>query len=222
MDCSPEYVEGVESKQKLTACVGVDQLMKRKNRRSRHMTMKYDNMSKMISDLDAAKQLNKGESMQKLSALENELMKQGTGKAGHAEDATPAKKDDQREQLGDKVKSCLKKGQGQLTEIVDGYVGKNKVTRRELTKRMLGFYKLRKKVITIKKEKARLMKSMENLVQKHQNIKLKLVEERESAEIKAAELKSLNLVLIGKEGELKGKEEEIKCMKVNVADMKVS
>lgn len=62
MDCSPEYVNDIERIQLPADTAGEEQLMRRKKRRSRHMTMKYDDMSKMIVDIEAAKDLSGGNS----------------------------------------------------------------------------------------------------------------------------------------------------------------
>lgn len=60
MDCSPEYVDNIQRKQLPVDTAGEEQLIRRKKRRARHMTMKYDDTSKMFADIEAAKDLSEG------------------------------------------------------------------------------------------------------------------------------------------------------------------
>ncbi|XP_057316844.1 uncharacterized protein LOC130657869 [Hydractinia symbiolongicarpus] len=243
MDCSPEYVDDIERKQLPVDTAGEEQLIRRKKRRARHMTMKYDDTSKMLADIEAAKELSEGQRMDKVEHPVKGREREGGIKANPAEEEQHYGKSKVME--GDKqvkVKSCLKKKtegdqlKGKQTLNVNGNVDNSKarkvffseeVTYYEdfasiKTKKKRKFHNLRNATIIIERKKTVLVKAMRKLVEKHKATKLKLLEEKKAVILKAAEMESLNLVLSGKEVELRKKEKEIACMKANASDIKTT
>lgn len=112
----------------------------------------------------------------------------------------------------EKLKSCLKRQQkqeDQLDHVVEGNRNDSKAKKvcfsDEVmycedvvlikTKKKQKFHSLHRAKIIIEKKKAVLVKSMRKLIKRHKEVKLVLLEAKESAGEKTAEIESLKLIL---------------------------